>query len=42
MMLAQGIPPYKWHLPKVDNPLERHLNQVAFLDATTFGRCHVP
>jgi len=32
----------KWHLPKVVTPLECHLNQAAFLDATTFGRCHLP
>jgi len=32
----------KWHLPKVDTPLECHMNQVAFLDASPFGRCHLP
>jgi hypothetical protein len=45
--IFDGTPPWrhprvKWHLPKVDTPLERHLNQVAFLDATTFGRWHLP
>ena len=27
---------------KVDTPLECHLNQVEFLEASTFGRCYLP
>ena len=39
---ARAEPPWrrhegKWHLSKVETPLECHLNQVAFLDASTFG-----
>jgi len=38
--LLAAVPP--WRQPKVDTPLECHLNQVAFLDASTVGRCHLP
>ena len=32
----------QWHLRNEDPPLECHLNQVAFLDASSFGRRHLP